>query len=109
MRKALREVRQPDHLEKPSRDLAPLGQRKLARFETEFDVVPHGHPWKQRIVLEHDRAFRAGSAHWPAVDRDPARGRRDQTGNDLEQRRLPASRWAEQADELALLDPQVDV
>ncbi len=73
-----------------------------AQLQRQVDVLSRGQPREQRRLLEHQRRLAAGHL-------DRARGRLLQTGHQVEQRRLAAAGGAEQADELAGLDPQVDV
>src|SRR5262249_54098022 len=58
----------------------------------------------QRGCLEDDAAIRAGSVDLPAVEERAAARRREKSGNHVEDRRLPATRGAEQHDDLAAAD-----
>lgn len=73
-----------------------------AQLEGEFDVGAHGEPGQQRRVLEHLRRA------VPAGDLDAAGGNAFQPGHHGQQRGLAAARGADQADELAGRDVQVE-
>src|SRR6266478_3023744 len=79
------------------------------RLPPQFDVLQHRQPGKQREGLKH---------HGNAVRRPDdglaaafgiARGRRDQSGDDTEQRRLARAGTAEQADDFTRTDGQIDL
>src|SRR3954453_8320042 len=74
-----------------------------AHLQAELDVLPHRLPGKQRILLEYHSAFGAGTVHLLAVDSDDARGRLEETGDRVEQRRLSAPGGTDDRDELARL------
>ena len=80
-------------------------------LQPERDVLRHGHPREQRVLLEHHAAIRArlGGHTGAPVDADRARARLHEACQRVEQRRLAATRGAKQADELARGDIQVDV
>jgi hypothetical protein len=61
-----------------------------------------------RVVLEHHAAVAAGAGHRLAVDRHLTGGRLLEAGDDAQQGRLAATGGAYQADELAVLDRDVD-
>ena len=65
-----------------------------------FDVLCDGQPREQRRLLEHHR--------YAPVDLDGAGARRFESGDEVEDRRLAAPGGADQADELASLDVQVE-
>ena len=62
---------------------------------------------EQRVALEDDaQAAAVGLVvrDVAPVEHDAAAGRFDEPGDHLQRRRLAAARWAEQRDELALVD-----
>ena len=88
--------------------LAGFAPTKPARnLKAERDVLLDGPPGKERIRLWHP-----GKRTWlgwrRAVDQDRATIGRLDTRQDREQRRLATARWAEDRDELPLLDTQRD-
>ena len=97
-----------DQVDRRQRALAALGAVDAKRLQTQFDVFQHRQPRKQREGLEHHgdavRRARDGLAAAFGV----ARGGRDQSGDDAQQRRLAGAGAAEQADDLARMDGQID-
>ena len=85
----------------------PLPLRDATHAEAEGDVVADAEPRVEVRVLEDDPAVRARSAHGPAVDGDGARGGRLEAGEQREERRLAAARRADDRDEFA--GPDLDV
>src|SRR5207247_1523748 len=73
------------------------------------DVLPHGHPRKEGEVLEHHAAVAARAGDGRVVDAHVAGGGLFETRDDPQQGRLAAAGRADQADELALVDEQVDM
>ena len=70
--------------------------------QAECDVVPHVEPGESGIFLEHDPDLVGdGAGNGAAFHLDGARRRRDQPGDDLEQRALAAARGPDHAEELA--------
>ena len=60
-------------------------------FQAEFDVAKGGPPWKQGVFLEYDPdAFLRRLGGFP-VDQDFPAGRRQKSGQDVEQRGLAAA------------------
>src|SRR5262245_58997181 len=105
------EARQLDEVEHlvdaPSAPLAvPTGE-----LERQRDVLRDRAPVEQNGVLEHDAVVvvTACLSRRLAVDRDTAGRRLDEVADDAEQRRFAATRRADQRDELALLDLEIDV
>ena len=86
--------------------------RHLAVHQAVGDVVGDREVGKERVRLEDDAVVALGRRQdrdvAPGLE-DAARGLRLQAGDDAQQGRLAAARRAEEADELALLDRQVDV
>ena len=79
------------------------------RLEAEGDVVGDGLPRVQRVGLEHHPPVGAGPDDRLAVDGDRPVGRPVEPADDVQQRRLAAARGADQTDELAVVDVEVDV
>ncbi|MDT4879435.1 hypothetical protein FQZ97_1151110 [compost metagenome] len=61
------------------------------------------------MVLEHHGALGAGFVDLTAVEDDPAGGGLVQAGDDVQNGGFAAAGVADQGDELALVDAQVDV
>jgi hypothetical protein len=84
---------------------APLGVENL---QPQHDVVDRGAPRHQPVVLEHDADLAAKEVE--LAERvvtghlDPAAGRLDQAGEQVEHGRLAAAGLAQHRDDLALLD-----
>src|SRR5213078_1618514 len=66
-------------------------------------------PWQQRMILEYDTPIRTGSSDLAPGAQEHARGWLQQTGDEIQQRRLAAAGMTDQRDEFALLHRQVDV
>ena len=79
-----------------------------AHLQAEGDVRAHRHPGEERVLLKDHAAIGAGLAHAFAVREDLARRRRDEARDRVQQRRLSAAGGAEEADELAAGDVEVD-
>src|SRR6185312_15589395 len=100
--------RKPDEVDVPRDALAarigiePGAGRTVT--QAELDVAPYGVPGKQRVVLEHDAAVGAGPANRASVDRDGATGRRVESREHVQHRRLAASRRTDDDEELAARD-----
>ncbi len=77
-------------------------------LHAEVDVAVAGHPRQQRVVLEHHGAVRAWRVNFAAVAHHHARGWQRESGDEVEQGALAAAGMADQADELALGDVEVD-
>ena len=101
VRTLLREVREVHHLEQLLAAFAPPLARRAGQLQRELDVAAHGQPREQRRLLEHQRG--AVGAHL-----DGARRRLVESGDEVEQRALPAAGRTEQADEFARRDVEAD-
>ncbi len=114
-RPALLEAGDADERTQFGRALAALRLRHPAQLQRQRDVVLDGHPGKQVRVLEDDTellhhrivALVAGP-ELLAADLDGARRRPQQPRNDAQQRRLPAAGGAEQDEEFARADVEID-
>ncbi len=92
----------------PPRD---LGTGSPPHLERKGDVLGGGHVGKQRVVLEHHADITpiwGDASHVAAVDLDRAARRRHEPRDHPEGRRLAGTRWAEERDELAASDLQVN-
>src|SRR5258706_11217328 len=81
----------------------------MPRGDRELDVAERGQPGHQRMALKDHRAVKARTIDVLAGGDDVPRGRRVETREDVEDRRLAAPRVPDDAGELTLLDrePQV--
>src|SRR5919108_21771 len=81
-----------------------------AHFERQGDVLRHRAPVVEDGVLKDDAvvAVDPGAVGGLSVDDDLARRRLDEIADDTEERRLPAARGADQGEELAGADLEVD-
>ena len=103
------EAVEADQVDRGERPLAALGAIDPERLQSELDVLQHRQPGKQREGLEHHGdAVRRTDDGLAAAFR-VARGRRDQAGDDAQQRRFAGAGAAEQADDLARADRQIDL
>src|SRR5581483_1310818 len=93
--------------------LARLRMRFLPRDAVEArsqrDVAEHRLPRHQRIGLEDEARAARDSVDAPSADRDSARARRVEAGDEREGRRLPAPGRTDDRAELAGLDDEADV
>ncbi|MNN07382.1 hypothetical protein D3C81_1202060 [compost metagenome] len=100
-----------DHVEEAGAMLGHLLARpvRVARAHGEGDVLLHGQPGQQRVALEHHATVQAGAGDFLAGHHHPAAAGLFQAGDDVEDGALAAAGVADHADELALLDAEVDV
>ena len=103
------EAHEPDQLEEALARSELSGRNRFIMLERKQHVVEHARPRQQRRRLEDDAGLGARLAHRLAVDRDAARGRRDEAGDEPQQRRLAAARRPDEADELVAADRERDV
>ena len=94
--------------------LGDLGVRDAAdlRLQREFEVLAHRVARIERILLQHQRHVALGRApvgDVDAVDEDLAGGRLLQPGDQAQRRRLAGAGLAEQHEELAVGDVEVEV
>ena len=103
---ARRNCAEPDLLDVVVHQVAALAVRDAAHPGAVGDVVAHGHPGEDRLLLEHHRGERAARV---GVDHlQPAVRVLFEAGQDPEQRRLAAAGRPDDAAELAVRDHQVD-
>jgi len=86
---------------------SPLRRIETLGAQAELQVLAHGHPGKDGLLLQHVPALRARAVDDGAGAADGSFGRLQETGEDAEQRRLSAPYRPEQGDELVPLDLQV--
>jgi hypothetical protein len=86
-----------------------LHGRHVPHFERDLDVVLNGEPRKQRHGLEDDRGMGIDAPHWGPTIEDLTVGRHLKPRDDPEERALAAAGGAEERDELALVDDEIDV
>jgi hypothetical protein len=106
VRVVLREPGEPDHRQHLPRARLALGAGHAAVLETERDVVAHGAPGQQGVLLEHHRGQRRSRPL--GLDAHLASGRVDEAGQDAQQRRLAAAAGPDDAEELTDLSLQRD-
>jgi hypothetical protein len=109
LRKARAEILQLEHIQQEVDPFLDGRRRAAGHFQAKGNVALDRHPGEQGVLLEHHAAIgpRFGDALVPY--QDLARGGMRKPGNRIQQGRLAAARRAEQADELAAVDVQVDV
>ena len=93
----------------PRRRSLPVGAPRS--FSEKRHVVGDGHVRIERVVLEHHgdvALFRRQIVDHPVADADFARGDVLKAGDHPQQRRFAAARWADQHDELAIADRNID-
>src|SRR6185312_2190948 len=86
-----------------------LAGGNAAALQAELDVAAYGEPREHGIGLEHEPAREVRAAHRLALVQHDAARRRHEPCHDPQQRRLAASRAADDRDELPRLDVEVDV
>ncbi len=109
--RAVAESVEPDHAQHLVHAPGDLVPREPANGQTVGDVFRDGHVRKQRIILEHHSHVAA--PRWQrgdvaAADPQAAGGRLEIAGTDVEQRRLARSGRAEQREELAWRNVEID-
>ncbi|MNT34582.1 hypothetical protein D3C72_1705760 [compost metagenome] len=103
---------QAHQVQRGARALDQLGALFLGpehALDGQVHILETVQPRQQRMVLEHHRAVRAGAGDLALGAQQHAAGGPSQAGDQVQQGRLAAARMADQRDELALLDRQVDV
>ena len=106
---ALREVGQADELEVALDRFAPLRHADAPGPRADLHVSVDGHPRHQGRVLHHDGPVRPGAVDALPLEQDLALAGLKEARDQMEQGRLAAARRADQANEVALVDRQVDV
>jgi hypothetical protein len=102
------EAVEPDHRDKPRDDPVDLRPLHAARGGAKADIAADGEPREQAVILKHHAAIGAGPGDPAAVHQHLAIARRLEPGDHPQQGGLAATRGADQADELAAADLEVD-
>jgi hypothetical protein len=102
------ETLEPDHFDEFLAHRLALGGGDAAQLEPERDIVLDRAPRQQAELLEHHGAVLAGAGDLLAVDRHLAGIGRDQAEQHVEEGALAAARRADDGDELAFLDLDVE-
>ena len=111
-RVAARHALQPHHGQRPLHPLGLLGFGYTAHRQRVGHVVAHRHVRKQRVVLEHHAEIalvRRGAGDGLAVEQDLAGGGRLEAGQHHQRGGLARARGAQQRQELAAADVQVEL
>src|SRR5262249_10747772 len=88
----------------------PFGRADAPRDLAPDDrVSEHRAPRQKIVVLEHEAAVAARTAHGASVERHLARAGRLETRDDAQKRGFTAARRADDRNELAAFDREVDV
>src|SRR6059058_742455 len=74
---------------------------------TEQNVLLHGQPREERIRLEHHAAIGTGTRHRLSIEQHAAGRWCLEAGDDPQQRRFAAARWAEEANEVVIADRKI--
>ena len=105
-------ARQRDEFQQFLGFFAPRRPARAAHFQREGDVLPHRHQREQRQVLEYQRGrplVRADAGHVAPADADPALRRFQKAGHGAQQRGFAAAGGAQETEEFALANRDVDV
>ena len=112
LRKALLEAVEVDRVEHLHHALPDLRLRQIAAAQTERDILEDVHVREQRVALEHEAEVPLVQRHMGvvlAVEEDVALHRLGEAADQAERRGFSTAAGAEEADQLALLDVQVQV
>src|SRR3954453_12874909 len=103
------EILEPDELDRLVDQLPHRSLRRSAPAEPEGDIVPDAEPGERGILLEHDAdSLGHDSGDGLALEGYGPAARRAQPGEEVEQRRLAATRWADHREELAASEREID-
>ena len=111
VRPARLEARHAHHVERAAHARRHLGLGEAAHLQRKGDILADRHVREERVVLEHDAdvaAVRRHAVDALAVERDGAVRRRLEAGEHHQRRRLAGARRAEQRQELAAGDVEVE-
>src|SRR5262249_26742495 len=106
---AVLEAIEPDQVDEGLRPLLAFLPRKSHSLQAVEHIAAHCLPRKQREMLKDDAAIRAGRGDRLALDEDRAGLRREETADEIEQRRLAAAGGSEQRYELTRADVERDL
>ena len=109
MGQALLEAGQPDRCEEAVGAVEVFGARQVHDLGRQHDVGQHRTPRQEGRTLEHDGDVAPRLGDHRIVDQHLAGGGRQEAGDEAQKRRLAAAGPADDGDELALADLQVDV
>ena len=106
---ALEKVGDVEHARRVAHLLVDFGRRQPAHLQREGEVLVNRLVGIERVVLEHHRdvpVLGIEIIDHAVADDDVAAGNRNEPGDQIEGRRLAASRRADQGDELSVVDGQ---
>ncbi len=103
------EPREVYHAQEVKRAAAPLRTSHAHALQRKLDVLNDVEPWKEGGLLEDHATVRAGTRDVSPAHPDAAARRRLEAGDEVQQRRLAATRRANETDELAFGDREIDV
>ncbi len=109
---AAEQLVEPQHARGLGDAAVALGRRDAGELEAEGHVLADVHMRIERVGLEHHGDLALGRRERvdePVADIDVARGRRVEPGDHPEKRRLAAAGRADQHQEFAVLDDEIDV
>src|SRR5713226_5660846 len=86
-----------------------FARRHAANFEPQHGVAERGPPRQQQILLKHVADILRLARHLAAMPADAPGIRRQQSTQGIEQRRLAAAGWPDNADDLALPERQAEI
>src|SRR5262245_36896652 len=109
MRITISEATQSDPFEPGFAQSLRFGRCDTSELESGRDIGESRAPRHQRLRLEHVSGTRVQPIQRLAEDAHFASTRNEETGSDVEQRALPATGGADDADELARRDVQINV
>ncbi len=102
------EAVEADQADRLDRAPAPLGGGDALRLETQLDIPKHGQPGKQRKALKHHRQALHRVGDRLAAILDPAFARCDQAGEAAQEGRFAGAGFAEDRDDLAVAQREID-
>ena len=76
---------------------------------SELDVLRDREPGEEAELLENQNSVRSRPLHRGVIDQDIARGLLVEAGDQMKQRGLSAAGWADDAEEFAGLDLQINI
>ena len=105
---AVLEAAEAEEAEEVPRLAPALGGADAAHLERVLDVLERRAPREERVLLEDVGDLRVRPGHAGRVDEGLAAGGLGQAADDVEQHRLAAAARADERDELAPADGEVD-
>src|SRR5206468_8940361 len=91
------------------RAAAALGASHPEALQRELDVLNDVEPRKEGGLLKYHTPLGASARDFSPADPDAAVRRSFESRDEVQERRLPATRWTDEADELAFRHVEVDV